>query len=525
MKVQPSRFFERILSLVFFAAMSFLLVAAWGCGGSSSPTSTTPPANPSPKVVPPTIATQPQSQTVTAPATATFTVAASGTGPLTFQWSKNGNSINGATSATYTTPATSSADDGGKFSVVVTNSAGSAAGGPAILTVNLAPPSVAATAGNGQSTTVSTAFATALQATVTDSSGNPIANEAVTFTAPSSGASASFANGMNATSETTDGSGVATASLSANSIAGAYVVTASVNGAAGSANFDLTNVAPTQGSGIPQFSHVFLLVEENHSFTDVIGNSNMPYLNSLASANSLATQYYADAHPSLPNYFELTVGAGTSITGTSGDSFSGVVTQDNVVRALTNAGKTWKSYAESLPSAGYLGGDSGAYLQHHDPFVYFSDVQQSSSQANNVVPFTQLAADVANNALPDYGFIVPNVNDDAHNCPAGLSSCTDAQKLAAADQWLSANIAPLLASTAFKNSLLIIVFDESEDSDTAYGGGHVACILVSPLVRAGYQSTTLYQHESTLRLMMKGLGVADLPGAAATAPDMTEFFP
>jgi hypothetical protein len=524
MKVQSSRFFERILSAVFFTAISLLLIAAWGCGGSSSPTSTTPPTNPSPRVVPPTITTQPQSQTVTAPATATFTVAATGTSPFTFQWSKNGNSINGATSATYTTPATSSADDGGKFSVVVTNSAGSAAGGPATLTVNLSLPSVAATAGSGQSATVLTAFVTDLEATVADSSGNPIANEVVTFTAPSSGASASFANGTNATSETTDGSGVATASLSANNIAGAYVVTASVNGVAGSANFDLTNVA-SQGSGIPQFSHVFVLVEENHSFTDVIGSANMPYLNSLASANSLATQYYADAHPSLPNYFELTVGAGTSITGTAGDSFNGVVTQDNVVRALTNAGKTWKSYAESLPSVGYLGGDSGAYLQHHDPVVYFSDVQQSSSQANNVVPFTQLAADMANNALPDYGFIVPNVNDDAHNCPAGLSSCTDAQKLAAADQWLSANTAPLLASTAFKNSLLIIVFDESEDSDTAYGGGHVACILVSPLVRSGYQSTMLYQHESTLRLMMEGLGVADLPGAAATAPDMTEFFP
>jgi acid phosphatase len=73
--------------------------------------------------------------------------------------------------------------------------------------------------------------------------------------------------------------------------------------------------------------------------------------------------------------------------------------------------------------------------------------------------------------------------------------------------------------------LLIIVFDEAEDSDTAHGGGHVPAILVSPLVRSGYQSTTLYQHESTLRLMMEGLGVTDLPGAAATAPDMTEFFP
>ncbi len=278
------------------------------------------------------------------------------------------------------------------------------------------------------------------------------------------------------------------------------------------------------GSSIPVFSHVFIVLEENHSYSDVIGNSSMPYLNGLATANGIAKQYFADAHPSLPNYFELTVGAGTSITGTSGDSYNGVVGQDNVVRALTAAGKTWRSYAESLPSVGYLGGDSGAYVQRHNPFVYFSDVQSNSSQANNIVPFTQFATDLANNGLPDYTFIAPNVNDDAHNCPVGLGTCTSDQMLAAADQWLSTNIAPLLVSTAFQNSLLIIVFDESEDSDTQNGGGHVPGVIVSPLAKPGYQSTTLYQHESTLRLMMEGLGVSDLPGAAATAPDMSEFF-
>ena len=250
----------------------------------------------------------------------------------------------------------------------------------------------------------------------------------------------------------------------------------------------------------------------------------MPYLNGLASANGLATQYYADAHPSLPNYFELTVGGETSITGIEGDSYHGVVTQDNVVRALTGAGKTWKCYAESLPAIGYLGGDSGAYLQHHDPFAYFSDVQNSSTQASNIVPFTQLATDMANNSLPDYAFIVPNVNDDAHNCPPGMATCTDAQTLAAADQWLSTNVSPLLASTAFPNSLLIVVFDEGDILDLAYGGGQVAAVIVSPLAKAGYKSTTHYQHDSTLRLMMEGLGVTDLPGGAATAPDMTEFF-
>jgi acid phosphatase len=277
-------------------------------------------------------------------------------------------------------------------------------------------------------------------------------------------------------------------------------------------------------NNVPQFAHVFIVVEENHSYNEVIGNPSMPYLNRLVPANGLATQYFADAHPSLPNYFALTTGEGTSITGTLGDAYSGVVSQDNVVRVLTAAGKTWKAYAESLPAAGYLGVDGGAYVKRHNPFVYFSDVQSGPAQASNIVPFTQLATDIANDSLPDYGFIAPNVNNDAHDCPAGMTTCTGDQQLAAADQWLSANIAPLLASKAFQNSLLIIVFDEAEDSDTAHGGGHVAAVLVSPSVKAGFQSTTFYQHESTLRLMLEWLGVTDLPGAAARAPGMGEFF-
>jgi phosphatidylinositol-3-phosphatase len=295
-------------------------------------------------------------------------------------------------------------------------------------------------------------------------------------------------------------------------------------GGGGSTNGGGGGSGGSVSSTVPSFPHVFIVLEENHSYSDVIGNSNMPYLNGLVKANGLATQYYADAHPSLPNYFELTVGEGLSITGVLGDSYPGPVTLDNAVRALTAAGKTWKSYAEGLPSVGYLGGDTGGYLQHHNPFVYFSDVQNSSSQAANVVPFTQLATDISNNTLPEYGFIVPDAYDDAHSCPAGLTTCSDTQMLAAADQWLSTNIAPLLASAAFQNSLLIIVFDEAEITDIQNGGGHVPIVLVSSKVKAGYQSTTVYQHDSTLRLMMEGLGVTDLPGGAATAPDMGEFF-
>jgi acid phosphatase len=271
----------------------------------------------------------------------------------------------------------------------------------------------------------------------------------------------------------------------------------------------------------PQFGLVVLLVEENHSYSSVIGNSAMPYLNSLAQRYGLATNYYASVHPSIGNYFMLTTGQIT----TTDDSFTGTVDADNLVRELLAAGKTWKAYAESLPSAGYTGGDVYPYLERHNPFSYFSDVRNSSKQLQNLAPFTQFTADLAKNQLPHFSYIVPNAEHDAHDCPDGTSNCPDSLRLSTADSWLKNNIAPLLASSEFqKDGLLVIVFDESFDIDTAHGGGHVPMLVISPKAKPGYQSTTLYQHQSTLRLLIEATEAKGFPGISGSAPDMSEFF-
>jgi len=267
-----------------------------------------------------------------------------------------------------------------------------------------------------------------------------------------------------------------------------------------------------------QVNHVFVVMEENHSFSDVIGNPAMPYLNSLATAYSVAEGYYANTHPSIGNYFMLTTGQ----IITNDDGYMGIVTVDNVVRELIAAGKTWKEYSEALPYQGYYGGDMGEYAERHNPLSYMSDVRNDPQQQQNLVPFTQLATDIANHALPTYGFIVPDLQHDAHD-----------GTLAQADAWLQGNIAPLLASPDFNTpggGLLIITFDESEDNDNQFGGGHVAWIAVGPNANPGYPPSgslipiTLYQHQSTCRFMLKLAGVSIFPGAAATAPDMYEFF-
>jgi len=285
--------------------------------------------------------------------------------------------------------------------------------------------------------------------------------------------------------------------------------TATASGSGGKATSSVI-VTVTSASSVPAFNHVFLLLEENHSYSSVIGNSSMPYLNSLVSQYGLATDYYANTHPSIGNYFMLTTGQ----IITNSDSYDSTVTVDNMVRHFISGAKTWKAYAESLPSIGYTGWDVYPYVKHHNPFAYFSDVVNSNSEKDNLVPFSQFPTDLKNNQLPQFSYIVPNMLDDAHD-----------GSLATADSWLKTNIAALISSSSFQQSgLLIIVFDESTTSDTQHGGGHVAMLVISPAAKKNYKSTIFYQHQSTCRLVLQVLGLTSYPSSCSRAPQMSDFF-
>jgi acid phosphatase len=302
--------------------------------------------------------------------------------------------------------------------------------------------------------------------------------------------------------------------------AGTFNVDVKVTDSAGASvsatlSLSIASAAPTPSSA--PFGHVIIVVEENTDYSSVIGSSSAPYMNSLANKYGLATQYYASTHPSIGNYFALTTGQ-TLTNDDSQTPLSFLVSVDNVVRELVAAGKSWKAYAESIPSVGYVGGDAtgpdgGQFYTRHVPLPFMTDVQNDATQRQNIVPFTQFAADLNANALPDYSFVTPNGCDDAHDC-----------SLAVADAWLKTNIDPLINNASFqKNGLLIILFDESS-GDNTNGGGLVPAIIVSPFSKPGYKSSTVYQHPSVLRLMLEGLGGTAVPAPAANAPVMWEFF-
>src|SRR6267143_1426702 len=119
------------LGVVLFVLLFAIGIVNAGCTGYVAGTNNGAPAAPS-------ITTQPASQTVTAGQTATFTVVATGTPPLSYQWKKGGTTILGAASSSYTTPAATSSDNNSQFIVAVSNIAGSVTSNTATLTVNVA---------------------------------------------------------------------------------------------------------------------------------------------------------------------------------------------------------------------------------------------------------------------------------------------------------------------------------------------------------------------------------------------------
>jgi acid phosphatase len=277
---------------------------------------------------------------------------------------------------------------------------------------------------------------------------------------------------------------------------------------------------------VPRSKHVYIVAEENRSYERVVGSPVMPYLNGLLAKGAVATQFYSNMHGSLENYLILTSGQYL----THNNDTLAVFNVDNIERHLLINGMTFKSYAQSLPFAGYTGLYSGAYMKRHAPLPYYTDMANSSLIKNHVSS-TELAKDIANGTLPNFAFITPDGNNDMHNCSANLNIC-----FAAADNFLKNTIGPLLASAPFQpggDGVLIIWADEADlgtdnrcSATVSTGcGGHILVAMIGPQVKAGYKSTATYHHQSVLRTVLEAMGTtANFPSAANTAPDMREFF-
>ena len=273
-------------------------------------------------------------------------------------------------------------------------------------------------------------------------------------------------------------------------------------------------------STAPTYRHVIWIWMENHSLSDIIGNTaQAPYLNSLAHECGLATNYHNISHPSLPNYLAATSGLSRSqlpILSYLDCNVSPVC--DTSAPSIFGQGETWKAYQESMPSNCYKS-NSGEYAIRHNPPPYYTSL---SGCATDDVPYTQLATDLANNRLPAFSFITPNLIDDMHD-----------GTIADGDTWLASHLPTILNSAGYRSgsTAVFITWDEGSGGFTAEGCAtntsdsscRVPMIVISPSTPAGASSATLFNHYSLLGTAEQLLGLPKL-GQAASYPTLVPAF-
>jgi hypothetical protein len=250
---------------------------------------------------------------------------------------------------------------------------------------------------------------------------------------------------------------------------------------------------------VPPFEHVVVVVFENKEEATVIGSRAAPTFNALARGYARLTRYYGIAHPSLPNYLALVSG---STQGIRTDCVDCMVDAPNLADSLDRAGKTWKVYAEGLPSPGFTGGFAGRYAKKHDPFLYFRNVAENPARAQRVVPFTELSVDLGAFALPSFALVIPDLCNSMHDCPVRTG-----------DLWLHRMIQPLLRQP---RTAIFITFDEG--SSSARGGGHIPTLALGTAVRRRSRFTLVTSHYGLLRTIETAWGLPLLGRSAQARP-------
>jgi acid phosphatase len=274
----------------------------------------------------------------------------------------------------------------------------------------------------------------------------------------------------------------------------------------------LLAVTATVHAQVPHSQHVVVVTLENHSYEQVIGNTAMPYFNKLATQYALADQYYSPQHNSLAALMWLTAGAQVTTNNSTPENFN----VDHIARHVWQSGLTWKAYMSGLPSVGFTDYTTTSYMKRHVPFSYFTDVV-TTTQKNNLVPLDNyFQQDIDGGTLPNFSYVVPDSEEDAHN-----------GTLAMADTWLAGHIPQLLASPQFqKDGILFIVWDEGSLSpeDDRGSGGRVANLVIGKGVKNGYKSETYYTHQDLLHTVCEIMTLNGCPGNGQTGAAMSDFF-
>jgi phospholipase C len=295
-------------------------------------------------------------------------------------------------------------------------------------------------------------------------------------------------------------------------------------------------------SGFPRYQHIFVVMLENHSFAETLDNPATPAINALAHTHGLATNYFGATHPSEPNYVASIAGSYFGIQDDAPYNAAGhTITSPSVADQLEAKHLTWKTYQQALPFAGFTGTtfpSSGIalYASKHNPFINFASVQTNPGELAKMVPDTQLAADLATENVPNFGYIVPDQCHDMHGIGGVCPGASDPSTLFSnADAYVGATVTALTRAAFWDrgNNAIVITWDEDDFAttnlgccDATPGGGHVETIVITNHGRHGITDDTAFNHYSLLASIQAAFGLGCLNNTCDTAnvKPMTRLF-
>ena len=319
--------------------------------------------------------------------------------------------------------------------------------------------------------------------------------------------------------------------------------------------------------GVPRYTHVFVIVEENKDYAQIMDPALAPNITRLAGRYGDATKFFAEVHPSEGNYVALLGGDTFGIhdddayycapgsTRPLCDHAAEPGYVEHTVHAphlgdqLVRAGLTWKGYYENLPGPGSMvvtasdpGFDNGTrktalYASKHSGFMNFADVQADPGRAQHIVGFDQLRSDLASGDVPSFALIVPNQCNEMHGLhgegvPADCDGANKAGLIRRGDKVVGDLVASIQASAAWRgpgDAAIVITFDESgdkgregccgvtPDAPSNFGGGQIPTVVITNHGPHGVKDPTPYNHYSLLRTLEDAFGLPDRLGHAADA--------
>ena len=279
-------------------------------------------------------------------------------------------------------------------------------------------------------------------------------------------------------------------------------------GVTGSAGLPTLAASPTSSSGLPDFRHVYVIIMENKEYGSIVGSSSAPYENELIARYGSTTNFYAETHPSEPNYIALTSGG---LQGTNSDGTYDLAVP-NLFDQIESSGRSWHVYAQGYPGNCFRSfqaapvadgpGQVGDYVRKHNPAISYTSISGNSARCANITGLTGFDP-----AAADFEMIVPNEINDMHS-----------SSVRAGDDFLRSFVPSIIDSPAFAGSVMFITWDEGDTN--AKGGGHIATIVASPGMTPGARFDGPATHYSMLRTIELAW---DMPllGEAATATTIT----